>query len=212
MWCKLRALLLLGTCACAQVITNSASGSFPPDENPRYFPGAVFADEGSDGSFRARWYAKQLRALKEPSLSETPPASGESIYRFTWLRSFHHPISIRITFRDNEAGRLTAKMTGGNSGYAPGTLIVNSMQDMGVNDVSHLRKLIEAMDFWQMPAELASSNVVALDGAQWILEGFNRGHYHVIDRWSPREGPLRQLGIYLVLTLARLDVPPESIY
>lgn len=41
----------------------------------------------------ATWYSSQLCALNEPLIFDQK--SG-TIYRFTWLRTFHHPVAIRI--------------------------------------------------------------------------------------------------------------------
>ncbi len=87
----------------------------PPDANPRYFPVVVFAAGYSDGDFTARWYASQLRALVEPSLSGNP-AGLETVYRFTWLRSNHHPIAVRVVIEADGTGVLKAKMTDGKGG------------------------------------------------------------------------------------------------
>ena len=213
MWWVGVLLLLSVADGFTQVVAESAPGDFTPDENPRYFPVGVFAEGKSDGSSSARWYARQLRALQEPSLSESVVTGVESVYRFTWLRSFHHPIAIRITVHPDGSGKLTAKMTDGAGGYRPGRLIANSTREVGVKDVQRLLKLINTMRFWQMPPEApARGDVVNLDGARWILEASRHGDYHVIDRWSPPKGPLRDLGLYLALTLGRLDVPPKTIY
>jgi hypothetical protein len=47
------------------------------------------------------YYTRYLAAMKEPSLM--PQAQGEKAFsiRFTWLRSFHDPIAIRI-WKDGE--------------------------------------------------------------------------------------------------------------
>jgi hypothetical protein len=74
-------------------------------------------------------------------------------------------------------------------------------------------ELIEAMGFWQMPSEpTPPTDRVFLDGAQWIFGASNHGVYHVIDRWSPQDGLLRELGLYLVLGLGKLQVPQKTIY
>jgi hypothetical protein len=143
---------------------------------------------------------------------ENPSGGGESVYRFTWLRSFHHPITVRITVHINGTGTLTTKMTDGQGGYEPGKLIVNSTRDIGMTEVRHLLTLIEAMGFWQMSPKPALSNLVGLDGAQWILEASSHNDYHVIDRWSPEKGPLRELGLYLARTLGKLNLPAKTIY
>jgi hypothetical protein len=212
MRCTIRLLLLLIANASAQDVPGSRNGSLAPDENPRYFPIGVFAEGKSDNDFRARWYAEQLRALKEPTLSESTSTVPESTYRFTWLRSFHHPITVRITVRPNGMGTLTAKMADGAGGFKPGNVIANSTREIGTREVRHLRDLVQAMDFWHMPPEPAPNETINLDGAQWILEASNGGNYHVIDRWSPGEGPLRELGLYVARTLGKLDIPAKTIY
>jgi len=64
-----------------------------------------------------------------------------------------------------------------------------------------------------MPPEPAPNDkVVGVDGAQWIFEASNKGNHHVIDRWSPRNGPVRELGLYVVRKLGKLDVPEKAIY
>jgi hypothetical protein len=207
-------LLLLVATSYAQVAPDVSSPLFPPDENPRYFPTDIFAEKNSDFSFRAGWYGEQLRALKEPSLSQGIFAGGELVYRFTWLRTFHHPITVRVNIDPDGTGMLTSKMADGTGGYRPGKLIANSRRNISANEVQHILKLIEVMGFWHMPPEPEPehSGVVNLDGAQWILEASDHGGYHVIDRWSPDKGPLRDLGLYLALTLGRLDVPAAAIY
>jgi hypothetical protein len=196
------------------VVPESAPVDVAPDENPRYFPIGVFAEGKSAGSCSARWYAEQLRALQKPSLSEHVFTGVDSVYRFTWLRSFDHPIAVRVTVHPDGTGTLTARMTDGTGGYKPGNLIANSNREVGVKEVRRLLNLINAVGFWQMPTEPATerSDVVNLDGAQWILEACSHCDYHVIDRWSPRRGPLRELGLYLARTLGGLNVPAATIY
>ncbi len=194
--------------AYAQVPPTSTADTFPADDRPRYFPKGVFSVGKADGDFTGRWYAQQLRALKEPSLSDAS-VSSESVYRFTWLRSFHHPIAVRITVHADGTGTLTTKMADGAGGYKPGNLITNATRTLGAREVQHVLDIVDRMGFWRMPPEQETSG---LDGAQWIFEGSSRRAYHVIDRWSPTEGALRELGLYLALTLGKLDVDAKTIY
>ena len=182
-----------------------------PDENPRYFPVGVFAEGKSDGDFRARWYREQLRALDEPSLFNNTSLTAEVIYRFTWLRSFHHPIAIRVVIHADGTGTLTARMADGAAGYKAGKLTLNRTREISQADVQRLSSLVQVMDFWHMPTEPPNEGV-GCDGAEWILEGLRGAEYHVVDRWSPEKGPLRKLGLYLVQDLGRIGIAPEAIY
>ena len=207
MRCAICILLLASAGAYAQARPTSAIDTFAT-ERPRYFPKGVFSGGKADDDFTDRWYAQQLRALKEPSLSDAS-VSSESVYRFTWLRSFHHPIAVRITVHADGTGTLTTKMADGAGGYKPGNLITNATRNLGTREVQHVLDIVDRMGFWRMPPEQETGG---LDGAQWIFEGSSRGAYHVIDRWSPTEGPLRELGLYLALTLGKLDVAAKTIY
>jgi hypothetical protein len=109
----------------------------------------------------------------------------------------------------NGTATLIAKMADGAGGYAPGNLIANTTRNLGTREVRHVLDIVDEMGFWRMPPEHETGG---LDGAQWILEGSSRGAYHVIDGWSPEEGPLRDLGLYFALTLSKLDVRAETIY
>ena len=61
-----------------------------------HFPAGIFdANEGYD-KFVNRWYGSHLTALGEPSLYTQRDDASKRIYRFTWLRTFHRPISVRL--------------------------------------------------------------------------------------------------------------------
>ena len=51
-----------------------------------------------------------------------------------------------------------------------------------------------------------------VDGAQWIIEGVRNGTYHVVDRWSPREGQVRALGLFMVTELAKMKFAADELY
>ena len=103
----------------------------------------------------------QLRALKEPTLSEDTSGNAELTYRFTWLRTFDHPVAIRVIVHSNGTGTLTAKVGDGTGGYGPGNLMVDSTREIGVEEVRHLRGLLRTLDFWRMPPEPAPNDKVA---------------------------------------------------
>ena len=65
-----------------------------------YFPkGALQHGNARSDAFEGQWFGEQLSALHEPSLSCGFP--GVAV-RFTWLRTFHHPVSVRVTDGDGE--------------------------------------------------------------------------------------------------------------
>jgi hypothetical protein len=155
-----------------------------------------------------RWYADQLHAAGERALCAT---GASEAYRFTWLRSFHHPIVVRAE-RLGDGYLLTAKQLDGAGGYKPGKLMVNRTSALSTDEWAHLTALVDSVGFWTAGPQPREQ--IGLDGAQWIVEGVAEHRYHTVDRWSPPEGDrgVRRLGLFM-LQLARLTpAAPEPIY
>jgi len=196
----------------------SSARAIPTD----YFPPGTLEETAQSSQFREQWYSDQLRSLKEPSLWELSKTQSTQTYRFLWLRSFHQPISVRLDISHDGTGVLTTKAASGQGGDKPGKLVTNKSRALTKEQTTWFLDRIEAQGFWSLPVyEKVRRGVgpngeatveVGLDGAQWILEGINEGQYHVADRWSPRNGPLRTLGMIMLFDLAKLNIPHEDVY
>ena len=175
-----------------------------------YFPPSVFSPYPDVDDLTRNWFSKVLREADEPSLWEDAEKQGADVYRFTWLRSFHQPITVRLVFRPDGSADLVAKVMSGEGGYDPGHLITNDESHLvPVEAKSFLEKLQKA-DFWNLPA--TRPHMLERDGAEWIMEGVKKGKYRVVVRWSPRNGDYRDACLYLALGLANLRVPDPEIY
>lgn len=51
-----------------------------------------------------------------------------------------------------------------------------------------------------------------VDGAQWIIEGVRNKTYHVVDRWSPKDGSVRALGLFIVTDLVKMKLAAKDVY
>ena len=165
-----------------------------------YFPKNTFNDHV------VSWYSKQLRALNEPSIYKQVSNQDKEIYRFTWLRTFHNPISIRV--EKNKQGKpiVIVKVADGKGGYDPGKIKISSTVTITTKKYKQfIRKIGYYYFFWYI-AETGKS--LGLDGAQWIVEGLSNGKYHIVDRWSPG-GRVRKIGLQF-LKLSGLEV--KNIY
>jgi len=160
-----------------------------------YFPERVFDDgwSGADGSFDT-WYGKHLAAMGESSLLDIDNADTES-YRFLWLRSFHHPISVRIERRGYTFG-LKAVELDGSGGYEPGKIRQTDDVVIYSDQWCRFTSLLDEAKFWEQPTSSDSS--LGWDGAQWILEGVNDERYHIVHRWSPTADTFREACMYLL--------------
>jgi hypothetical protein len=163
---------------------------FRVNENPSfYFPGGIYSD------FETRWYSKHLKVMGEPSLRSESYISTLQIYRFTWLRTFHHPVAVRLTIMKDGTGELFAKLTSGAGGYEPGLLIENRMTTLTSSQVKSFLNHLNKSEFWEMTSKLPPEGE---DGAQWIIEGVKNRKYHLVDRWCPKPGEFREAAITLI--------------
>jgi hypothetical protein len=175
-----------------------ACSSTPVD----YFPEGTFDD------FTINWYSEQLDALDELPIHGQKSNVTKRIYRFIWLRSFHHPISLRIEISDKDRAVLYIKETDGAGGYEPGKIKTKDEKGLSKVEVGKFLETIAKNNFWSL-AKTGGGD--GLDGAQWIIEGVSDGKYHVVERWSPDEGNVREIGLCF-LKMSGLNVNDDEIY
>jgi hypothetical protein len=54
---------------------------------------------------------------------------------------------------------------------------------------------------------------MAMDGAQWIMEGYREGRYHVVDRQSPAPSAYADTGLFLLRRSGLLaEIPANEVY
>lgn len=175
---------------------------------PSYFPPGAFYPEPAQESFVVEWYSKHLKAMGEQSLLPYTVSKAES-YRFLWLRSFHHPVAVRV-WRSDDGRFLNVRQLSGAGGYEPGRLTTNRTRQLTSAEWEGFISLLDRSCYWQLPSEI---NQMGNDGAQWILEGTRGGRYHVVDRWTPRGGDFREACLYLLrLSNLGLDLSGEDVY
>jgi hypothetical protein len=187
-----------------------------------YFPPGTLDDTAQSSHFKEQWYSDQLQALKELSLWELSKTQKTQTYRFLWLRTFHRPISVRLDIHQDGTALLTTKATDGQGGYKPGRLVLGKTRALTKEQTSWALDRIKEVGYWGLPTyEKPKEGVgpngektvqIGLDGAQWILEGVKNGKYQVTDRWSPESGPIRSLGIMMLIDLAKLKLLYEEVY
>lgn len=165
-------------------ISTAANTSRLPADSSRYFPLGVFQDDESypdEDSFLNTWYSSQLFAMKEPVIYDD--ATGNEIYRFTWLRTFHHPVAIRIE-QHKDTYLLFWKVCSGAGGYKPGKLVADKKKTIDKTTWTEFKNRLAEAGFWNLSTH--ENGLTGTDGAQWILEGKSPGQYHVVDRWTPQ--------------------------
>ena len=158
-----------------------------------FFPPKVLAQDQPGNQFRTEWYSKHLRAMHEEPLYSADDGSLES-YRFLWLRSFNHPVAVRI-WKCGSVRFISVKELDGAGGYEPGKLKLDRKRELTPDEWREFMRHLDDSCYWQLPTR---EDDAGLDGAQWIFEGVKGGRYHVVDRWSPESGSYRELCLYVL--------------
>jgi len=166
----------------------------------KYFPDQI-------NDFRQSWYGKQTSAMGEARIFNLAKPDGRLIFRFIWLRTFHHPMCVRLEHGKNGRTVLYGKEINGAGGYEPGILITDRKIELTAQLYEAFKEKLASVNFAQMATE--EKDLEGKDGAQWIFELNDNGRYHVVDRWCP-DGSIRELGLWL-LEAARLK-PKEHVY
>jgi hypothetical protein len=166
--------------------------------------GNYFEDVSTEGGFSTPdfSYGRYLQAMEEPSLLD-PVEADKEIYRFLWLRTFDHPMSVRIERSLTETKLIFTELSG-RGGYDPGTIIRHEEKSIDDTLWCGFFTLIDQADHWKLGEDKEGGGQ---DGAQWIVEGVREGRYHLVDRQSPSESDYREACLYL-LQMAGVD--PEK--
>jgi hypothetical protein len=169
------------------------------------YPGKSTEHVTHHGRRMMEWYSKHLGAMDEAPLYARDNAEQET-YRFLWLRSFHHPVAIRI-WKSGTDHFISVKELSGAGGYEPGNLILAEQRRLAPAEWDAFTRLLRHSCYWELPTE--NTEEIGFDGAQWILEGVRGGRYHIVDRWTPTSGSFREACLY-ALKLSRLEIDTKS--
>ena len=147
-------------------------------------------------TFVNTWYSKMLFGLKEPILKNYQ--GDKEIYRFTWLRTFHHPVSVRLE-KQGDIIKLFTKVCNGAGGYDPKQLIFDTTINATTGQFKTLIQKISNINFWNLTTEQRDDT--GKDGSEWIIEAIKDNKYHMVTRWTPsveRQKDFRSVGEYLI--------------
>lgn len=171
---------------------------------PNYFPSSMIVDSkpcpegdlssvGTVSDFEKDWYARQLAAADEPPLYGAT-ADGSSL-RFTWLRTFHKPIVVRLSGLETDTPRLIAKEMTGHGGYDPGKVGRIVKRFLTTEEADAIRALIARNRVLTEPVDACR---FGNDGAEWLIESNGRTGYRFVKEWSPERGAMRDTGLALL--------------
>jgi hypothetical protein len=183
----------------------------PPPSGPSlcggvstYFPAGALGRKAKMHAFVSAWYSKHLEAMKEPSFQcETP----YPVYRFLWLRTFHHPIAIRVEQRPDGMHVFAIELDGAG-GYEPGTVSRRVARTLRHEEAQNFSHALERANIW---GPMTEQNEMGLDGARWVVEARHGNRYQLHDRWTPDDGAVRDMGVAF-LALTGWNIPKDELY
>ena len=94
--------------------------------------------------------------------------------------------------------------------YWPGKLIQNETKTLTKEQTDRLLAIMDENTFWKLPS--IDKQTTGHDGARWVIEGMRGRNYHLVDRWSPRDGEVRAIGLSLLKEFSQLKIITSEIY
>ena len=186
-----------------------------------YFPSSYFAnltdnwecDFSTDyffeiewGKRTAEWLKSQLVGLHEDCLYNNRNNRNSTIYRFTWLRSFHHPIAIRIEKIENKI-MLYWKVGKGAGGYEPKGLKKSGKKRLSLKEWTEFERLVKGSNFDSLPNE---KYIPMTDGATWTLERKTSDSFKAHHSNCPNK-EIKEACLYL-LSLTKIKIKEDDKY
>lgn len=129
-----------------------------------------------------------LELLGEPSLEKIVEREQLPAIRLIWVRTFHHPISLRA-YMTKEGPRFRVARMSGKGGYDWGKLDFENDFPLKDDAWKHLLQLLNE-DKARQPFKDAKPGtrglLLGLDGSTWTLEVVDKSGYTVDQAWSPK--------------------------
>lgn len=170
---------------CSAVLLGSAHAA---EEKTPLDPSKIFRDPASHAYFpkgRESFYTSYLAAMKEPSLITQPKSADVFALRFTWLRSFHDPIAIRI-WREGTEYRVRAVRLVKQQDYSLGPTASDTTRNLTKDELSEIQRLTGSKNLWKPLSEDEEILMSSLnDGSAWIFERRSQQGYSMMDLRSP---------------------------
>jgi len=195
-------------------LNNLAEDNFFPSWYFANLPGNWACNDSVDFLFLLEWSRRngaglttRLTDLEEKGLYEQELVQGEEVYRFTWLRSFHHPIVVRIERNADEKVKIYWKVGKGAGGYAPEGIKKSGKKKLGIEEWDKLISLLDELRFDALPNY---SYQPMTDGASWTLEKKTFEGHKVHDTNDP--STLFKAACMYLVELTNIKIKEEEKY
>ena len=158
--------------------------------------------------FYAGWNTEQLIGLKEPCLYNRSLEENTVAYRFTWLRTFHNPISIRLEKNEKNI-ILYWKVGKGAGGYDPKGLKTGGKRNLTEKEWNEFMDFFNNTNFNNLP------NITCMpmcDGATWTLEYKTKDNFKAYQTNIPEANKTFRECCLFLLKLTNIKIDEKKIY
>lgn len=142
-----------------------------------------------------------LQKVDEPCLYNQHNGESSEIFRFTWLRTFHNPICLRLE-KTNESHMLYWKLMDGAGGYDYGKLKTSESKKISNAEWNLFNDLFNAIKISELPNR---SYYPMTDGASWTIEYRTPDLFKAHDTNIPSEKIIDCCKYLLKLTNVKID-------
>ena len=104
-------------------------------------------------------------------------------------------------------GVLSVKVAPGTEDDGPGELVIDRDVQLGASEIQALRDAVRSNRFWRERIR----RELTVDGSDWTIEIRQGKTYHFDSQISPKEGSIRNIGMYLI-ELSGLELTPQEIH
>lgn len=160
---------------------------------PPLFPSGLLGGTAARDKDIVAAFTRLLQAAEERPLFSMTGNPERVCCRLIWQRSFHAPVVIRAEMQAKKS-KVHVKVLKFDSASREYHLIrteVRQLDEWGYGSLLGPIRRNKAA-FWEMPPQ--DPQEAGVDGSGWTLELLMDGKYKVISRWSPKDGPLHELG------------------
>jgi hypothetical protein len=193
------AALLLGLTGCQDRSWNddALSADAAYNQTDVFFPRSLLEPEGEGGAPVLDQVSSEYLGTLLVETGEAPLpviaqeiADDDLLLRFIWLPSFDNKVVVRVSVT-HIGHQLTAYQIPSDGAENPERKSVSRF--LSAEEAEVLDSLIQASRIFSEPAA-DPRGLPDIDGAEWVVELADAEHYHLLRRWSPDDGPVREIG------------------
>jgi hypothetical protein len=159
--------------------------------------------------------------MQEAPLPNYLTSAQPEAFRLLVLPPFRLPIVVRLDVKLDGSGELEVKAA--ESRQLAARLTVDPVEPVTKPQTDRFLQLFNSANFWLMSTQDVGNIEgrpptagvdrkrrgplpMEVNGVVWVVEAAEGTTYHAVTRTSPKAGPFRDVALFLLMNLARIDL------